>query len=423
MDWAGLPVLGGIMSDNFQPAVVKFARDSYILVEGKPNADKFYIIREGKVHVSRAAETAKEGSVAGSGEMIGLVSAMAAHGYIESAQAMTDVTLLAIERKQYGDVVRKSPTLAINTIRQFSQRMRSLDEAVSRRALKSTAANDPSHLYQIGEFYEKAGRNNQALYSYQQYLAYNPNAENAVQVRKKIEKIQPQITAARPVYTPDTMVQKYPKGNLLFAEGESGHNLYIIQSGSVKITKIVNNQEVVLAVLNKGDIFGEMAMLEDKPRAATAEIYEDSTLMAVNQANFTELINIQPDMVVKMATLMSERIWHLYRQLANTLIENPLGRIYDALIIQLEKNRIDLTSKEEYLCSFGFKELAGMAGISESESKELSGKIFSARKIILKNDKILVDNVAEVFKEAEYYRKAEKLARQRMESKKAQSTG
>ena len=405
------------MSGVFQPAIVKFGRDSYIFVEGKPNADKFFIIKEGKVRVSREAETAKEGNIAGAGEIVGLVSAMAAHGYIESAQAMTDVTLLSIERKQYGDIVRKSPALAINTVKQFSQRMRHLDEAVSRRALKSAAANDPSHLYQIAEFYERAGRNNQALYSYQQFLSYNPNAESAEQVRKRIAKIQPLITAARPVYTPDTMIQKYPKGNLLFAEGENGHNLYIIQSGSVKITKIVNNQEVVLAVLNKGDIFGEMAILEEKPRAATAEIYEDSTLLAVNRANFTELINIQPDMVVKMATLMSERIWHLYRQLANTLIENPLGRIYDALIIQLEKNRVDLDTKEAYECSFGFKELAGMAGISETEGGELHNKIFSARKMVEKNDKILINNVSDILKEAEYYRKTEKIAQKRIENK------
>jgi CRP-like cAMP-binding protein len=405
------------MPDNFQPMVAKFTRDAYIFVEGKQNADKFYIIKEGKVRVSREAETLHQGNVAGAGEMIGLVSAMAAHGYIESAQAVTDVILLAVDRRQYGDLVRKSPSVAINTVRQFSQRMRSLDETVSRQVLKSTAADNSSHLYQIGEFYERAGRNNQALYSYQQYLAYNPQAENSEQVRKKIEKLESHITAARPVYPPDTMIQKYPKDNLLFAEGESGHNLYIIQSGSVKITKIVNNQEVVLAVLNKGDIFGEMAMLENKPRAATAEIYEDSTLMAVNRANFSELINVQPDMVLKMATLMSERIWHLYRQLANTLIENPLGRIYDALIIQLEKNRIDLTTRDPYQCGFGIKELLGMAGISEAEGSELHNQIFSARKIVLRDNKILINNVSEVLKEAEYYRKKERIAQNIKDSK------
>jgi len=395
------------MSDNFQPTMVKFNKDAYIFVEGKPNADRFYIIKEGNVRVSREAEVGKEGVVAGPGEMIGLISAMAAHGYIESAQAVTNVILLMVERKQYGALVRKTPAIAINTVRQFSQRLRSLDEAVSRQVLKSNAANDASHLYQIGEFYEKAGKNNQALYAYQQYLAYNPKAANVELVRKKIIRLQSSIKVPRPVYSPDTMTQTYPKNNLLFAEGESGHNLFIIQSGSVKITKIVNNQEVVLAVLNKGDMFGEMAMLEDKPRSATVEIYEDSVLLSVNRANFTTLINVQPDMVLKMATLMSERIWHLYRQLANTLIKNPLGRIFDALVIHLEKNRVDLTSKESYLCDFGFKELVGIAGIPESESRVLQSRIFPERKLAIRDDKILIPTISDVFKEAEYYRKAE----------------
>jgi len=388
--------------------MVKFNKDAYIFVEGKLHADRFYIIKEGNVRVSREADTSKEGHTAGPGEMIGLISAMAAHGYIESAQALSNAVLLMVERRQYGDLVRKTPAIAINTVRQFSQRLRSLDEAVSRQVLKSNAAKDASHLFQIGEFYDKAGRFNQALYAYQQYLACNPKTENTEIVRKKIARLQSHIAVPRPVYSPDTMVQQYPKDNLLFAEGESGHNLYIIQSGSVKITKIVNNQEVVLAVLHKGDIFGEMAMLEDKPRSATVEIYEDSTLLAVNRANFTTLINVQPDMVLKMATLMSERIWHLYRQLANTLIKNPLGRIFDALVIHLEKNRIDLGSKDSYLCDFGFKELAGMAGIPEAEIRGLHSKIFPERKLALKNDKILIPTVADVFKEAEYYRKAEK---------------
>ena len=401
------------MAGQFQPVAAKFSKDSYIFVEGNPNADRFYIIREGKVQIIREADLDKtEENTAGPGEMFGIVSAMASHGYIESAIAMTDVTLLTVEKKQYGDLIRKSPPVAINTIKQFSQRLRHLDETLSRRALKSAALNSPSHLFQIGEFYEKVGKSSQALYSYRQYLAYCPNAENADQVRKKIEKMGSRAAVVRPTYSPDTMVQTYPKDCLLFAEGESGHSLYIIQKGSVKITKIVNNQEVVLAVLNKGDIFGEMAMLEDKPRAATAEIYEDSTLLAVNRTNFTNLINDQPDMVVRMTTLMSERIWLLYRQLTNTLIENPVGRIYDVLLIQLEKDRLDLNSNMPYMCNFGFKELAGMAGISERESNELYKEIAAAKKISLNNDKVLVNNVSEVFRESEYHRRAQKMGKE-----------
>jgi len=156
-----------------------------------------------------------------------------------------------------------------------------------------------------------------------------------------------------------------------------------------------------------------MALLEDKPRAATAEVYEECTLLAVTRNNFANLIKDQPDMVVRMATLMSERIWFLYRQLDNTLIENPLGRVYDALLIQLEKNRVDINSDEPYECNFGIKELIGMAGMPESENKHLDRKVAGDGKLTFKDDKIQILKISDILKESQYYRKAQKIAENR----------
>ena len=393
------------MSGHFQPIAVKYKKGSLIVVEGKPSADRFFIIKEGRVRVTHELDSIiSEANIAGPGEMFGVVSAMASRGYIESALALTDVVLLAVDRS----LISNSIPVAVNIIRQFSQRLRRMNETLSRRLMKSAASEDPSYLMQIGRYYEKAGKNSQALYAYQQYLAYCPNTENTNSITEKIKKIEPRVKVARPVYPADTMIQKYPKDCLLFAECESGHNLFIIQEGSVKITKIADNQEIILAVLKKGDIFGEMAMLEDKPRAATAEVYEDCTLLSVNQSNFTNLINEQPEMVIRLTTLMAERIWFRYRQLANTSIINPLGRLYDALLTQLETNRIDLNTANPYLCNFGFTELVAMAGLPEAKTKELYNKVSSSGKITMNNNKVYITNVEAVVKEAEYYRRARK---------------
>jgi CRP-like cAMP-binding protein len=394
---------------RFKPVINHLKKDSYIFVEGKQNADKFYIIVHGDVRVHREAITDDLGSVLGPGDIFGLVSAMAGHGYIESAVAMNNVSLAVIERKHYGDLIRQFNSIAVNNITYFSQRLRELDVSLSHRVLKSAASSEPSHLPQIAEYYRSAGKNEQALYAFRQYLAHCPDAFDAEEVKKKIAELENIVDADRLEYAPNTMIQNYPKGFLLFAEGETGHTMYIVQEGSVKITKIVDNKEVILAVLNKGDIFGEMAILENKPRAATAEICEDCTLLAVNRSNFSKLISEQPDMVVRMATLMSERIWLLYRQLDNTFIEEPLGRIYDALLIQLEKNRVDLNSKEPYQCSFGLSELFGMAGINEGGDKFLPRKIAGDGIIKVINDKVLVNNVLDAAKEASFYRKKQKI--------------
>ena len=393
---------------HFQPAIVKHAKDSYIFVEGKPNADKFYIVKEGKVRVIRENDDLY-GNVMNPGDIFGTISVMAGHGYIMSAVAVTDVTLLVIERKQYGDLVRKTNSIAMKNIKTFSVRLRELNDHLSERMLKSSFPTDNSlALFQIGEYYEKLRKINHAVYAYYQYVNNYPDASNIESAKKKLEELQPHISVDRPYYPENTMMQAYPKNCLLFAEGERGNNLYIIQSGSVKITKIVNNQEIVLAILKKSDIFGEMAMLDDKPRAATAEVYEQCTLLAVNKDNFSKLIQDQPDMVVKLTSLMAERIWLLYRQLDNTFIEEPLGRLFDALIIQLEKNKVELSSRDNYICSFGIKELMGMAGLETERADGLYKKFLDTKKITLAEDKIIVTNVSEAYKEAEYYRNMQK---------------
>jgi len=401
------------MSAEFQPVTVHLKKDAYIFVEGKQNADKFYIIKHGDVRIIREALNDEIGSVLGTGDMFGLISAMAAHGYIESAIAATDVDLMAVERKQYGSLIHKVNSVAVNSIKFFSQRLRELDIALSQRTLKNTASADPSHIIQIGDYYKNSGKLTSALYAYNQYLALRPDAPNTDDIKAIITEIKKTPTGTRLEYPPDKMIQKYSKGHLLFAEGEPGHTMYIIQDGSVKITKIVDNKEIILAVLGKGDIFGEMALLEDKPRAATAEVYEDSTLLAVNSENFSNLIKDQSDMVVRMASLMSERIWLLYRQLDNTFIENPLGRVYDALLIQLEKNRVNINSRDSYECGFGIKELMGMAGMPESENKYLERTIINDGKLTVKDDKIQIDKISDILKESEFYRKAQKLAENR----------
>ena len=398
------------MTVPFQPLVVKQKKDAYVFVEGKPNADKFYIVKEGSVRLIREAINDGVGSVLGQGEMFGLVSAMAGHGYIESAIARTDVTLLSIERSQYGALISKVNTFAVNSIKSFSQKLRELDIALSQRTLKTASVGDPSHIFQIAEYYEKSGKLSQAMYAYRQFLAHCPNDQNAEAAKIQLNKLEGAVTDKSPKYPPDTMVQKYPKGHLLFAECENGDTMYIIQAGQVKITKIVDNKEVILAVLNKGDIFGEMAIVEDKPRAATAEVCENCTLLVVNDKNFSTLIKEQPEMVVRIASLMSERIWLLYRQLDNTFIENPLGRIYDALLIQLEKNRVQLNSRESYQFNFGYNELMGMVGLSVIDNKHFDRKIAGDGKVAFKDDKVFVEDISAMQKEAVFYRRAQKIS-------------
>jgi CRP-like cAMP-binding protein len=229
-------------------------------------------------------------------------------------------------------------------------------------------------------------------------------------------KIAPYARAVKMEYTPDEFNRVYPKDSMIFSEGEPGDELYIIQKGSVKITKIVDNNEVLLAVLKGSDIFGEMALLEAKPRAASAVAYEDCQVLAVNRANFERMIRTQPQIIARLTTLLSDRIWFIYKQLANTLISDPLGRMYDALLIQLEKNRVNFNSSQPYTFDFGPRELVNMVGLTQGDGTLVLRKMMENKKIQILKDKIYAVDVSEIGKQTEYYRKMQKIEKARRES-------
>ena len=75
------------------------------------------------------------------------------------------------------------------------------------------------------------------------------------------------------------------------------------------------------------------------------------------------MVQTQPQIVTRLTTLLSERIWFIYKQLANTLISDPLGRMYDILLMQLEKGRVPLKNGASYTFDIGPKELIGLIGL------------------------------------------------------------
>jgi CRP-like cAMP-binding protein len=403
------------MPEQLQLTFVNFNKNSYIIVEGKQNADRFFIIRQGKVGISKQVEVVAEegGSILGPGDFFGVVSTMSAHSHIETARALTDVTLISVQRDQYGDLIRNNTSVAMKIIQQFSRRMRFLDEALTRLTLKNNAENGTSHLFNVAEYYAKQSQYNQAYYAYHQYVKYCPQGEHITLARERMAKIAMYAKSIKLDYKPDEFSRQYAKSCMVFSEGEPGDELYIIQKGAVKIVKIVDNNEVLLAVLKAGDIFGEMALLESKPRAACAVAYEDCVVLAVNRANFQRMVGTQPQIIARLTTLLAERLWFIYKQLANTLLIDPLGRMYDALLIQLEKKRVLLTGGQSHVFDFGPKELANMVGLPAGDGALVLRKMMVNKKIQVVQDKIFVDDVCEIVRQAEFYWKMWRISQSR----------
>jgi CRP-like cAMP-binding protein len=403
------------MPSPLQLSLVNFKKGSYIIVTGKQKADYFYIIREGKVRLAKEAEVVEEegANMLGPGDFFGVISTMSAHSHIETAMALTDVSLISVHRDQYGLLIEKNTPLAIKIIMSFSQKMRYLDEALTRLTFKNTAKVDPGHMFKVAEYYARQNMYNLAYYAYNRYIQQCPTGENISLAKERMAKIHPYAKAAHLNPNPADFNRVYPKDTMIFSESETGKELYILQKGSVKISKIVDENEVMLAILRSGDIFGEMALLENMPRSASAIALEDTALLVVNKANFQRMVQTQPQLISKLTTLLSERLWFIYKQLANSLIADPIGKLYDALLMQLEKNRVPLVSGQEYTFDFGPKELINMVGLPVNQAPAFTQKLFENKKMKVQNGKIVATDMDEVKRQADYFKKMEQIERSR----------
>jgi len=103
----------------------------------------------------------------------------------------------------------------------------------------------------------------------------------------------------------------YTDSEAICREGDKGEVMYVIQSGKVKITKHAPSGELTLAVLQSGDMFGEMAIFDKMPRSATATALGEARVLSIDKKKLFLSISHDPTLVFKMLETMSSRIRRL----------------------------------------------------------------------------------------------------------------
>ncbi|MFL6255493.1 MAG: DUF1003 domain-containing protein [Pyrinomonadaceae bacterium] len=114
-----------------------------------------------------------------------------------------------------------------------------------------------------------------------------------------------------------------PAGSVLFRKGEQGGAMYLIEGGRVRIhINDRNGDEVTLAELAAGDFFGEMAILDGKPRSATATVSENARLAVLSRQHFHDFVRRSPEVAVSMLAAITERLRHTDEMLRQRVTRN-----------------------------------------------------------------------------------------------------
>ena len=184
--------------------------------------------------------------------------------------------------------------------------------------------------------------------------------------------------------------KKIPAGTVLFHEGDKGEEMFIIQTGRVKISKRIRGVEKTLATLEKGEFFGEMAILNDKPRSASAETIEECEMLVIDRKTFDALIRGNVEIAVRFIKRLADRLRETNEQMEALMIKDNTSRLVSILAKQMREQK----KAGEYLISID--DLSGMAGLEAEQVRTILGKLASVRIVELTEDRVRISSQEQV---------------------------
>jgi CRP/FNR family cyclic AMP-dependent transcriptional regulator len=160
--------------------------------------------------------------------------------------------------------------------------------------------------------------------------------------------------------------RRYPKGSLLFAEGDRAHEVMVITSGAVKIVvTAASGREVVLDVLEAGDLLGEISAIDGGDRSATAMALTPVEVLTVAQTTFQALVAEHAAVARELLTLLAARLRGADRRQLEFGANDAIGRVCQRLVELATRYGTDGPGGRMVLTTpLSQQELASWAGLS-----------------------------------------------------------
>ncbi len=184
--------------------------------------------------------------------------------------------------------------------------------------------------------------------------------------------------------------KEFPKGTVLCREGDPGDEMFVLQAGKVTISKRVGEIEKVLTTLGPGEFFGEMSILNNKPRSATATCAEDSKVLVIDAKTFEAMIRGNAEIAIRMIKKLADRLQETNEQIETLLFNDASSRVVHFLALAAERaqrgpggHRVEITAAE----------LAGRVGVRPPAVEEVLQKLVKGKIVAVDRGAITVPDV------------------------------
>jgi cAMP-dependent protein kinase regulator len=239
-----------------------------VFSEGEPG-DALYLIDSGQVEIISSAKP-HSATLArlGPDEFFGEMALLTGKPRSTAARAASHTNLWALYRSDFEDLVNQYPSISLALSRVLSERLEEMDRRLTE-----------SHLQGIK-------------------LLAGLSSSQLDDVSRRLKQV------------------RFRQGETLLREGDPGDEMYLIDSGRVRVVRGVGRDARILAELGAGDAVGEMALLTGNPRSATVTALADTQAWSVSQADFDTLVATYPSLALSLSRLLSERLRHTDERIA-----------------------------------------------------------------------------------------------------------
>ena len=188
--------------------------------------------------------------------------------------------------------------------------------------------------------------------------------------------------------------RKYNEGEIIFFEDEPGEGLFLVKSGKVKLTKMVESgDEQILTIIQPGNVFAEVVLFGNANYPATAVALEDSKLYLIRSNDMEKLIKEKPSIAVKLLDLMSKRLRRAQKLVRDMGLKDTTCRTASLLIYLAQEYGVNRQNKVRIDLKLTQQELANMIGTTRETISRVLNKFKEQDIIKTSRQKMIINDL------------------------------
>jgi CRP-like cAMP-binding protein len=281
-----------------------FSNNDVLFAENDKSRD-LLIVREGTVHITRSTPVGKQVlSTLDAGSLFGEVSVLDRLPRSATAHGVGKGSLYVIPASAIDAAVAANRELAVSLLWGFWQTL--ADKVRAANAQMSELFGTPSEPLPMER--DENGTGDRVHVTEETKLDILREQGLSAQELRLLAKYSHE--------------RRFPADALIFAEGEPGDCLYIVLEGAVRISRMVPGMgEECLAILERGEVFGELALVDDQPRSADARAHRSTTtVFAISRSLLEEVLSMDPDAAVQFLNLLGRLLCRRLRAMNERLV-------------------------------------------------------------------------------------------------------